>query len=72
VARQDPQDVNDLIVAKPYSDGDTAAIERLTPILGACIPKGQTVRLTRDGLREDLGEAMYKLAVAAKNAPPAG
>lgn len=72
VARQDPQDVNDLILAKPYSDGDTAAIKRLTPILGACIPKGQTVRLTRDGLREDVSEAMYKLAVAAKNAPPAG
>jgi len=72
VARHDPQDVNDLLVARPYSDGDNAAIGRLKPVLGACIPNGQTVRLTRDGLREDLGEAMYKLALAARNAPPAG
>lgn len=72
VARHDPQGVGELLVAKPYSDGDEAAIDRLKPILGACIPDGQTVRLTRDGLREDLSEAMYKLAVAAKDAPPAG
>lgn len=72
VARHDPQAVNDLIIARPYTDEDDAAIKRLTPILGACIPKGQTVRLTRDGLREDVSEAMYKLALAARSAPPAG
>jgi len=72
VARHDPQAVSDLILARPYTDGEGAVIERLTPILGACIPKGQTVRLTREGLREDLGEAIYKLAVAAREAPPAG
>lgn len=72
VARHDPQAVNDLIVAKPYSDQENAAINKLKPILGACIPDGQTVHLTRDGLREDLGEAMYKLAVAARDMPPAG
>lgn len=72
VARHDPQAVSDLIVARPYSDEENAAIERLKPILGMCIPKGQTVKLTRNGLREDMSEAMYKLAVAAKSAPPAG
>jgi hypothetical protein len=72
VARHDPQAVNDLIVARPYTDEDDAAIKRLTPILGACIPKGQTVRLTRNALREDVSEAMYKLALAAKDAHPAG
>lgn len=72
VARHDPQAANDLIPAKPYSDQEGAAIDHLKPVLGACISDGQTVHLTRDGLREDVGEAMYKLAMAARDTPPAG
>ncbi|MGN6376643.1 MAG: hypothetical protein ACTHMG_13975 [Sphingomonas sp.] len=72
VARHAPEAVNDLLLAKPYSRDEDEVIAALSPKLGACISKGQKISLTRDGLREDVAEAMYDLALAARAAPPAG
>ncbi len=66
VSRQAPQAVHGMLLAKPYSAAEDAAAKSLEPALGACLPTGQTFEFSRSSLRALLGEAMYKLAVAAE------
>jgi hypothetical protein len=64
-ARKAPQDAHALLMAKPWTAGEDAAIERLKPIMAGCISSEQTVRFDRQSFRSYLGEATYKLALAA-------
>lgn len=66
VARQAPQDTHALLTAIPHSKAEDAAIAALSLPLAKCLPKGETFRLNRATLRAVIGEAMYKLALAAR------
>jgi hypothetical protein len=68
VARAAPQQVHAFLVTRPYSPQEEAASRALNPLIGGCLPAGQTIRFSRTLLRSFLGEAMYKLASAAGNA----
>ena len=70
VSRQAPQDAHALIVAVPYSKAEDDAISALGLPLAKCLPKGETFRLNRATLRASIGEAMYKLALAARTPKP--
>lgn len=66
VARQAPQDTHALLTAVPYSKAEDAAISALGLPLAKCLPRGETFRINRTILRASIGEAMYKLALAAR------
>lgn len=66
VARQAPQDTHALLTAVPYSKAEDAAISALGLPLAKCLPRGETFRINRTTLRASIGEAMYKLALAAR------
>jgi len=65
VVRQDPQESNVLLLAKPFASQEDAAIEQLKPAFASCIKQDQTLHLTRSNVRASVGEAMYKLSRAA-------
>jgi hypothetical protein len=65
VARQDPDDAHVLLLAKPYTTREDAALAQLKQALPSCIADGQTLHLTRGAIRAAVGEAMYKLSQAA-------
>jgi hypothetical protein len=66
VARKAPQDAHALTMGKPWSAAEDAAVERLKPVLAGCLSNEQTVRFSRQSLRAYVGEATYKLGVAAR------
>jgi len=68
VARKAPQPSHALLMTKPFSSEETAAVDSLKPSLALCLSDGQAVRFTRPSLRAYLGEAMYKLALKARPA----
>lgn len=68
VVRENPAGAHALLMAKPFSRADTAAVEELKPSFAACLSEGQTVRLTRPAMRAFVGEAAYKLALAGSRA----
>ncbi|MFN4095202.1 MAG: hypothetical protein ACK4GG_00340 [Sphingomonas sp.] len=70
VARQAPQDTHALLTAVPHGKAEDAAIAALGLPLAKCLPKGETFRLNRATLRAVVGEAMYKLALAARARTP--
>jgi hypothetical protein len=61
LARNAPQDAHRMLVSRPWSAGEDAAIERLKLVLADCLTNKQTVRLNREALRAYVGEASYKL-----------
>jgi hypothetical protein len=71
VARSAPAGVHALLLARPYSDAETNAVEMVKPALPGCLPANTTVHLSRDELRSDTGEAMYRLATAKSPAEAA-
>jgi hypothetical protein len=68
VARGAPADVHAMLMARPWSPEEAAAVGRLRPALANCLSEGQTVQFGRATLRAYLGEALYKLARAAQSA----
>lgn len=66
VARKSPQASHALLMSEPYVAAEDVAVEALKPSLALCLPAGNTVKIGRASLRAYLGEAMYKLAVAAR------
>lgn len=71
VARATPQGAHALLTSRPYSKQEDAAVETIKPALAQCLSQGQTVRFSRSSLRAYVGEATYRLAVAAQSSPPA-
>ena len=65
IARTAPQDAHLMLTSRPWSAGEGAAIERLKLVLARCLSTAQTARFSREALRAYVGEATYKLAVAA-------
>ncbi len=66
VSRGAPRGAHALLTAVPHGKSEDAAIAALSLPLAKCLPKGETFRLNRAMLRAAIGEAMYKLALAAR------
>lgn len=69
IARANPQASHSLLMAHPYSASENAALQALRPNIAQCVTEGQTVSFSRGSLRAFVGEAAYRLAVAAASAP---
>ncbi|WP_236704411.1 hypothetical protein, partial [Sphingomonas sp. WG] len=67
VARNGSAEAHALLLSRPASAEENAAIERLKPAFAACIKERQTVSLTPIAIRATVGEAMVKLSRAAKD-----
>lgn len=65
IARANPQASHALIMARPYTAAENAALQALRPNIAQCVTEGQTVSFSRGSLRAFIGEATYRLAVAA-------
>lgn len=72
VVRASPVGARSLVLARPYSTADDAAINAIRPALAGCIRQGQTLHLNRSMLRATVGEALYKLSRAASSASARG
>lgn len=64
VARSNSVAVHDLLVARPWSKDEDAALPALKDAMAGCLPAGSTLRLGRSAVRGVLAEAMYHLASA--------
>lgn len=64
VARADTAAVHRLLLAKPWSDAEDAALPAVSQAMGRCLNEGQTLHLNRSGVRNVLAEAMYQLSTA--------
>ncbi len=62
VARNDATAVHRLLVARPWSEAENAALPAVTDAMGKCLTQDQTLRLSRSDVRGVLAEAMYHLA----------
>lgn len=51
VVRHDPVAARDLVRSRPAGDAERAAIARLVPHLGTCLPAGQEYRFNRGAVR---------------------
>jgi hypothetical protein len=50
------------VLAQPFSDAETEALNGMMPGLGECMPEGQTMKFSRPMLRGAIAEALYKAA----------
>lgn len=54
------------VLAAPMGDAaEMAAIRALQPVIGPCVPKGETLKLNRATLREAIAISYYRLAAGA-------
>ncbi|HEX8225601.1 MAG TPA: hypothetical protein VF605_17460 [Allosphingosinicella sp.] len=58
-----------LLASKPDSAEQTAAVRRLMPVLGPCLPADVNLALTPANLRDVLAEPVYHILTAAPPAP---
>ena len=66
IARANPQASHSLLMARPYTASENAALQALRPNIAQCVTEGQTVSFSRGSLRAFVGEATYRLAIAAE------
>lgn len=69
VARADSAGARNLLTSLPDSSGETAAVHRLMPRLGACIPAGRKITFSKSVLRAAVAEGLYRLTRAAEQKP---
>ncbi|MES2337438.1 MAG: hypothetical protein V4537_05000 [Pseudomonadota bacterium] len=71
VARTDAASAHRLLIARPWSDAEDAALPAVSDAMGKCLPTDQTLRMSRSTARGVVAEAMYHLASqrAARSAP---
>lgn len=62
VARTDALAAHRLLVSRPWSDAEDAALPAVTTAMGKCLPPNETLRMNRSTARGVLAEAMYHLA----------
>ncbi|MDJ0277016.1 hypothetical protein QLH51_09435 [Sphingomonas sp. 2R-10] len=65
VARREPAGARAFILSRANSDAENAAVNTLRPALAECVSKDNTLRLSRPMVRGIVGEALYKLSLAA-------
>lgn len=70
VVRKAPAASRDLALSRSGSDAENAALALIRPALSGCMTADNTLRLSRPMVRGIVGEALYKLSLAA--APDAG
>ncbi|MFL6727217.1 MAG: hypothetical protein ACJ8FS_11990 [Sphingomicrobium sp.] len=61
-ARSDPAAARLMLKSGPNSTDEDVAMSVMASKLGACIPKGQSLRFSRTMIRASLGEAVYRLS----------
>lgn len=62
VARTDALAAHRLLVTRPWSDAEDAALPAVTAAMGQCLPTNESLRMNRSTVRGVLAEAMYHLA----------
>ena len=62
VIREKPAEAHAFVLALPYSDEESEALNGLMPALALCTPEGQTLKFSRPMLRGAIAEALYKAA----------
>lgn len=62
VAAAEPMAVDALIRTSVNSDGESAAISRLSEVFGPCLWEGQSIQFTAESLRAALAEGLYRKA----------
>ncbi len=62
VVRADALAVHRLLVARPWSSAEDAALPSVTEAMSGCLSTGQTLRLSRSSARGVLAEAMYQIS----------
>lgn len=72
VIRQDPANVHSFIMQTGRGAREQAAFAALVPLLGPCVPAGQTVTLTKTSLEGAFSEAMYRQAQRSPQATTVG
>jgi len=60
VVRADPANARSLTLATPGGQAEKAALVALRPSLGACVPSGLQVALTKTTISSALAEALYR------------
>jgi hypothetical protein len=71
VARADAVAAHRLLMARPWSDAEGAALPAVSHAMGGCLPANNTVRMNRSSVRGVVAEAMYHLA-SGQVASPSG
>lgn len=69
VGRADSVGARSLLTSLPDSSGETSAVHRLMPRLGACIPAGRKITFSKSVLRGAVAEGLYRLTRAAEQKP---
>lgn len=69
VVRRDPAGSHALLVTRIGDTAELEAFRALSPVIPACIPKGETLSLSRHRLRDAMAISYYRIAAAAA---PAG
>ncbi len=72
VVRVDPASVHWFLTQKPASKEESAALERVKPLLGRCLIKGEEFKLNLSMLRGTLAYNFYRLAHAPRGPLTAG
>lgn len=69
VARANPAQAHAFLLTRPWTATEEAPIEALKPAIAGCLPKNTTLRMNKAALRAFVGEALFKLSVAAGTNP---
>lgn len=65
VVRRDAANSRAVVLSTLYKPEEATAFTALQPAMAQCVPQGQQLRFSRSVLRGAIGEALYKLTVAA-------
>lgn len=65
VSRADPYGVRALVLSRPGSSAESAALTQLHPRLAGCVVQGNQVRFSRANLKGILAEGLYRLSRAS-------
>jgi hypothetical protein len=65
LANKAPADVASLLSSTPGGTAENAALDRIIPSIGNCVPHGQVARFSRPGLRALLAVAAYRIVTPA-------
>jgi hypothetical protein len=66
--RHGPSDARQLVLAPIGSVAETSALGPLTPHLSACMTNDVTLKFSKFTLKGYIGEALYRLSIAARSA----
>ncbi len=67
-ARANPAAIRAFVSTEPASDDEAEALGAVVPLLGPCVPEGETVRLDRRSVRSIAAVGLYRALAAAEAA----